>query len=799
MTQDSVSGGAATGSESKDSPYFEPSFLDALPYYLPLGIFPLLVLALLYGGWWMLPPFLYMSLASSLDRVFGPDGKNMTITDIAERRLISYNIPLWTWAILWPPTLVLGLWQILYADAFAIWEDVILACLLTMEAQAVFIVGHELVHRRTMWERRIGELLLASASYPQYATEHVYIHHASVGTPHDVGSALKGEGFWRYFPKELASNLTNSWRVSGEKLSRLRRSRWHYSNPFWRYCIYLAGWYTLVVLLGGFWALPVYVFLGLSCVFSMKISNYFQHYGLRRIQLSNGRWERIAPHHSWSADWKFTNWMFFKIQRHADHHARVTRQYPQLQSRVGESPELPGTYGEMMSLALRPKQWFLKMDPLLDQWRKQLHPQVEDWSPYDSPVVQARPDAFEAIVEIFSLAPRLAKWIERHPELLDNLRIPEFTDLDLPKGFLSHAGQESIARRGLARLYWTHEMGVQEMQDLIDELPATHAKEKAEVLRNWSNDKVFQIGMHLVRGNLSPAEARVAMSNLAESSIVSVIAEVVDELVDRVGSLQVGAVAVVLLGDLASKDVCSDTAMEVLLLHEGWHDRQVARLERRFQETLVRLTRDSLLFAPIEEEENLALSMPISEVVEHCQSPSMRDLPVLARSRCAFEFGELDLGRRFMDIRQSVLSEYSKNESLLSRLIEGNGKESESETSTFESMSGGLDELERTASYAQLTSDRLDSTDTAPTATKIFEQTGSVPLKEAASVWRDLLEVSSLVHGRGVDLDDAPPKVKTLVAKACGHPDYDSLNSSITTVAHDAATEIESLVKNLRP
>ena len=268
------------------------------------------------------------------------------------------------------------------------------------------------------------------------------------------------ESFWRYFPKELASNLTNSWKAAGERLARRRLSLWHYSNPFWRYGLGLAFWYGLVFWMSGIWAVLVFAFLGLCCVFSMKISNYFQHYGLRRVRLPNGRWEKVMPRHSWSADWKFSNWMFFNMQRHADHHAMASRHYPLLQVRsADESPELPGTYGDLMNLVLRPKRWFEKMDPLVDQWRKHFYPEIDDWSGYDSPVTAARPDAFEAIVEIFGAAPRLAKWIERNPELLDNLKDREFTDLDLPKGFGPDEESEAIARRGLARLYWTIEMG----------------------------------------------------------------------------------------------------------------------------------------------------------------------------------------------------------------------------------------------------------------------------------------------------------------------------------------------------
>ena len=625
MPQNATVNGASGLSKVDSTQTISPSPFNAAPHYLPLGIFPLIAVAAIYGGWWLLPPLLFMSISGPLDRALGIDGRNMNPAETPERRLFWHNIPVWAWAFLWPPMLVFGLWQILVANPFAVWEDVLLAIILTMEAQAVFVVGHELVHRRATWERRLGEFLLSSASYPQYATEHVYIHHARVGTPHDVGSAPKGQSFWAYFPRELASNLTNSWKVAGERLARRGLPLWHYSNPFWRYGIAVAFWYGLVFWMGGIWAVPVFAFLGLCCVFSMKISNYFQHYGLRRVRLPNGRWEKVMPRHSWSADWKFSNWMFFNMQRHADHHAAASRHYPLLQVRGGdESPELPGTYADMMNIVLRPKRWFAKMDPLVDQWRARFYPEIDDWSAYDSPISAARPDAFEAIVEIFGAAPRLAKWIERNSELLDNLQSREFTDLDLPRGFGPDRDSEAIARRGLARLYWTREMGVREMKDRIAELPAANAGETAEVARNWSNDKAFQIGIHVVRGNLSPGEARIALSNLAEATICTVLAGVLADHVERAGASRAGGVAAVLLGDLASREVYPGVAIEMLFVHDGWRPREFERLCRHFRKALGGLAQDSLLFSPLSSGSNSLLALPLSELAERCGGPAVQ-------------------------------------------------------------------------------------------------------------------------------------------------------------------------------
>ena len=776
----------------------EPSIRNAIPHYLPLGVFPLILLAAAYGGWWLLPAFLFMSVAGPLDRALGLDGRNMDPEKTSERHLFWHNLPVWGWAFLWPPTLIFGMWQILVANPFSIWEDVLLAIILTMEAQAVFVVGHELIHRRFAWERRLGEFLLACASYPQYATEHVYIHHAKVGTPHDAGSAPKGESFWRYFPKEVVSNLTNSWEVARERLARRQRSMWHYSNPFWRYAAAVAFWYGLVFWMSGIWAVLVFAFLGLSCVFSMKISNYFQHYGLRRVRLPNGRWEKVLPRHSWSADWKFSNWMFFNMQRHADHHAMASRHYPLLQAcGPDESPELPGTYADMMNIVLRPKRWFARMDPLVDRWRMHFYPEIEDWSAYDSPASAARPDAFEAIVEIFGAAPRLAKWIERNSELLDNLQDREFTDLDLPSGFGPDQESETIARRGLTRLYWTREMGVQEMKDMIAELPTADAKESAEIVRNWSNDKAFQIGMHVVRGNLSPAEAKIALSNLAEASAATVLAAVVADVVERVGPQRAGGVAAVFLGDLASREVYPGVAVEMLFVHDGWRPGEHERLRQRFRKALTDLAQDSLLFSPVRSGSRSLLVLPLSELAEHFRNVPPGGIPALTRARCVFDSGGTEIGPRFDRARRAALAECAANESRIAQLREAPEDPAEPSVSSYARVRGGLDDVERAARFLQLTGSAAGLDDPAPTAAAVFNAAGSEPLAQAAATWRGLQGITRLIGEEGFDVTAAGPKVKSLVANACGHEDLDALKSAVTGTAARAGEQIDTLLSRV--
>ena len=522
MASNSVESGSSGAAKVVSARTVEPSIANALPYFVPLLIFPLVASAAALGAWWIAGPLTFLLLAGRVDSFFGLDERNLDPDRTRERQLFLYKLSLWLWAVIWPVTFVFVLWQMLVADHLSTWEVGLMTLVLAGVAQTIFIVGHELVHRRAAWERRLGEFLLACASYPHYATEHVYIHHPLVCTPGDPGSAPRGVSFWHYLPRELAANIVGVWRLERDRLARRRLPVWHYTNPFWRYVFETALWYALIYWMGGRWAVLVYAILCFGVIFSMKLSNYVQHYGLRRLRVPGDRFETVRPQHAWSAACKFTNWLYYNMQRHADHHAATNRRYPLLQHHGEDgSPQLPGSYIQMNGLALFPRKWFATMDPLLDRQRSRFYPRIEDWSAYDSSAFAARPTAFEAITEIHGAAPRLAGWIDRSPELLDTLRDREFTDLDLPDGFGPDPEFEAIARRGLARVYWTLEFGVAEMKDQLADIPVQDGSEAGEAALEWSNSKVFQLGMHTMRSSLSPIEVGAALSNIAEASIVT--------------------------------------------------------------------------------------------------------------------------------------------------------------------------------------------------------------------------------------------------------------------------------------
>ena len=785
----------------------EPSTQNALLHFQPLVVFPLIICAAMYGGWWIAGPILYVVLVESLDRAFGEEERNMDPDKTSAGRLFLYDLALWLWAILWPVSLTFALWQILVAGHLAAWEIALIAVALINVGQAVFIIGHEMVHRQAAWERWLGEFLLASSSYPHYATEHVYVHHAFACTPMDAGTALKGVSFWRLIPRDLKCSLTEAWRFARHRLSRRRLPAWHYTNPFWRYFLEIAIWYGLVYWMGGPWALLAFIALGFSMVLSMKIINYVQHYGLQRIRLPSGRYEKVRPWHSWSASSRFTNWMFYNMQRHSDHHIEATRHYPLLQH-YGEdqSPKLPGNYLQMAGLALFPRRWAETMDPLVDSWREKFYPQIDDWRAYESRAYAAYPDAFEAISEILDTSPLLAGWINHSPELLENLLDREFTDLDLPDGFGPDSEFERVARSGLARLYWTREFGVAEMKEQIGEIPYQGIREAVETARHWSNDKTFQVGMHTIRGSLSPTEAGVALSNIAEASMAVLLSAVEKVLWSRHAWQAKDGVAVVVSGDLGSGEVFPGAELHPMIVFDGggstgMHGEGACG---RFFEALQALSRGSLLFSSASNDEK---GKPIRSLGAfrdyHRTAGSSGELLELARTRCIFEIGNSGIGGQFAEARQEILTHGIARDALIEKLREAPKGAVEPGLISIDGMRGGRQDVERAARFLQLTHIEDIPDIAAPDTVSIFRAADAAGLISAdaakrlagaAEMWHNLRGILRLVAEEGLTAESAAPKAKAIIAHSCGMGDYDELTVVIRETASRAATEIDTLM-----
>lgn len=785
--------------DAMDPGNVRPSVLHALPYLAPVAVLPLLAVAAAQGGWWIAGPLIFSALMEPLDSLSGPEERNMEPSGMPTRRLVFYDITLWVWVVGWPITLMFVLWQALAVGHLAAWESILVSVALGYAATVVLVASHELLHGSSAWQRWIAEILLCSIGCAPYATDHIFVHHPNVATPQDPASARKGESFWRYFPRSLSGNLVAGWRVASVRLSRRGQPVWHLSNPYWRYLAGTAAWYVLAWWMAGAWGLLIFLIVNVIALLTLRLGDYIEHYGLQRIWLPRCRFERIQLHHSWNAVGRLSNWLYYNTQRHSDHHTRPARLWPLLQNHARDlAPRFPGTYSKMFGLAMTPRRWFETMDPMVDQWRAKFYPEIHDWSVYESAAFAARPKAFEDISEIFQLSPRLRAWIESDPGLLDNLQRREFTDIELPKDFGLEPEVEAIARKGLVRLYWTHEFGVDEMKEEIEEAAIPEVRAMVELVREWTNGKVFQICVHTMRGNLSPAAASSALSNVAEASIASVMMAVY-----KASSLHYGVGGgglAMILGDPATKNATPGSRLKVLFIHDGSFSAKQEALCRRFGKELRALLRGNLLFAPVHKRDEAWMCRSLDSFGEYCKQALPNELWEMAFARCIFCWGDSGVAERF----GKSLNAFLDQEDIRNALRMADRQESlhagiyPTENPTNELCQlGYVTALLRVA----LLIEARDGECLDPAG--VFRIAGSrgwlsaetaERLAEAAELQHSLRNcIRILLDDNSFDVESAMASVRDAVARCCDMENYEVLAADICKVSSQVAQDLDEL------
>jgi alkane 1-monooxygenase len=356
----------------------------ALPFWLSLSLVPVVIVAAVTGGWAIVAvPLASWGLFAVLDSVEGRDMTNADpATPVAD--LIWYRAI----TLIWFPVQValLGwlLWYVPQAEHLGRVEAIGVFVGLGVIAGTIGInYAHELMHQTSRTERWLADLLLASVMYSHFRSEHLRVHHTHVGTPRDPVTARYNEGFHRFFLRVLHQSLRSSWRAEAAMMSRKGASKWHGSNPFWRYGALQGGFLALAFAIGGWTGVGLFLWQAFVAIWQLELVDYIEHYGLTRRHIGDGRYEHVLPHHSWNSDFRASNWLLINLQRHSDHHFKPDRRFPLLQTyddRV--APQLPYGYPVMTTLAMVPPLWRRVMNPRVRAWRKLHYPDIADWTPY---------------------------------------------------------------------------------------------------------------------------------------------------------------------------------------------------------------------------------------------------------------------------------------------------------------------------------------------------------------------------------------------------------------------------------
>ncbi|MEP5152046.1 fatty acid desaturase, partial [Planktotalea sp.] len=143
--------------------------------------------------------------------------------------------------------------------------------------------AHELIHHPNRWMRRLGRAVYMSILMGHHASSHPLVHHVHVGTERDPVSAPKGRGFWRFFGRAWIGSYRAGYAAEAARLKQGRR------HPYLGYHLGAVAVLVAAFALAGLVGVLICAAIGLYAQLQIFLSDYVQHYGLRRKILPNGK------------------------------------------------------------------------------------------------------------------------------------------------------------------------------------------------------------------------------------------------------------------------------------------------------------------------------------------------------------------------------------------------------------------------------------------------------------------------------------------------------------------------------
>ncbi|MEP1969468.1 MAG: fatty acid desaturase, partial [Marinomonas sp.] len=146
-------------------------------------------------------------------------------------------------------------------------------------------------------------------------------------------------------------------------------------KPMWThpYALYVGGAGGVMLLaMASFGMAGLVALIALTSYAQMQLlmSDYVQHYGLKRAYDVDGKPEPVSPAHSWNAPHFYSSALMLNAPRHSDHHMHPLRTYPALQLDAATMPILPRSLPTMGAIALIPPLWRRIMDPRAAAFRR---------------------------------------------------------------------------------------------------------------------------------------------------------------------------------------------------------------------------------------------------------------------------------------------------------------------------------------------------------------------------------------------------------------------------------------------
>ena len=436
-------------------------------------------------------------------------------------------------------------------------------------------------------------------------------------------------------------------------------------------------------------------------------------------------------------------------------------------------------------------------------------------------LLASRPELLGIVTDVVGSGPLLAARLTCRPLLLESALSRDFTDLDLPDEEGLEPEMAEAARRGLVRLFYAREFSRAEMQAELLEAAggAGGLPELLDAARHRANDRLFQIGVHMLRGRLSPAEAAAPLAAIAEACIGALMPAVQEAFAAVHGRVPGGRTAVLAFGDLGGREMTINSELDLMLLydHEGKAsdgprpldpDTYHARLCRRLVAALTAETAEGGLYRIDLRARETGTSGPFA-----CSLQAFLDYPhgragapalaALRRGRVIRSEG--GLGGRFEEAQRAVLAAPRPAGPLAAGLAALRGREAAAGGGlrAVEHRAGGLRDIAAAADFLRLLLAAEKPAILEGGAAAVFEAARALgaidaaaaeDLAEAAQLWTDLWGIAQLAADGELVEDSMRAALAGAAGRSGGRLVVEALSRSVEEVAARAAGHVDALL-----
>jgi alkane 1-monooxygenase len=324
-------------------------------------------------------PFLIFVLLPIVDPLVGTDDTNFEKSLAQELKDEKYyRVILYVWTVVQTAVMIWICYLFVFTEVNLHLFVLLLLNTMIMNGGVGITIAHELGHKTTKLEKFLAKFLLIQVAYGYFYVEHNRGHHVHVATPKDPATARKNQSYYAFWKQAVIGGFFNSIKIENERLKQKKVKSTIWTNETYRLSIISV---LLFILINAFsysinaeinYSLAIFLALQAFLSFSLlEAVDYIEHYGIQRKEISEGVYEKVNPNHSWNANFIYSNYLLFQLQRHADHHMYATKNY-QVLNAYEDSPQLPNGYPAMVILTLIPPLWFKYMNSRLEHWKNKI-------------------------------------------------------------------------------------------------------------------------------------------------------------------------------------------------------------------------------------------------------------------------------------------------------------------------------------------------------------------------------------------------------------------------------------------